>query len=95
MSTAKDAQGSSLFQAKTQLCAIFSLGSLPDAIATNCSKCTDKQKDGSAKVTHYLIDNQPEEWEQLAKLYDKDGEYKRQYLESKQNGETEAKKVRK
>lgn len=35
-------------------------------------------------MTHYLIDNQPDEWEQLAKLYDKDGEYKRKYLESKQ-----------
>lgn len=34
-------------------------------------------------MTHYLIDNQPNEWEQLASVYDKDGEYKRKYLESK------------
>lgn len=34
-------------------------------------------------MTHYLIDNQPDEWEQLATVYDKDGEYKRKYLESK------------
>ncbi|XP_055325368.1 ejaculatory bulb-specific protein 3-like [Sitodiplosis mosellana] len=57
--------------------------SLPDAIATNCSKCTEKQRSGSEKVTHYLIDNQPEEWDQLAVIYDKDGEYKRKYIESK------------
>lgn len=38
-------------------------------------------------MTHYLIDNQPEEWDRLAKVYDKDGEYKRKYLESKQNRE--------
>lgn len=35
------------------------------------------------QVTHYLIDNQPDEWEQLAAIYDKEGEYKRKYLESK------------
>lgn len=34
-------------------------------------------------MTHYLIDNQPEEWEQLAVIYDKDGEYKQKYIESK------------
>lgn len=34
-------------------------------------------------MTHYLIDNQPDEWEQLASIYDKDGAYKRNYLESK------------
>lgn len=40
-------------------------------------------------MTHYLIDNQPDEWEQLAKIYDKDGEYKRKYLESKKADEAE------
>lgn len=59
------------------------LDSLPDAIATNCSKCTEKQKIGSEKVTHYLIDNQPEEWDQLAIIYDKDGEYRRNYLDNR------------
>lgn len=27
---------------------------LPDAIATDCSKCSDKQKFGSEKVMHYM-----------------------------------------
>lgn len=66
---------------------IFSLDSIPDAIATNCSKCTEKQRNGSVKVTHYLIDNQPEEWNQLATIYDKDGEYKRNYLDSKSSNQ--------
>lgn len=61
----------------------LSLDSLPDAIATNCSKCTEKQRIGSEQVTHYLIDNQPEEWDQLGAIYDKDGEYKQNYIESK------------
>lgn len=34
-------------------------------------------------MTHYLIDNQPEEWNQLAVIYDKDGAYKQSYIESK------------
>lgn len=59
------------------------LDSLPDAIATDCSKCTEKQKNGSQIVTHYLIDRQPEEWDQLATIYDKDGEYRRNYLDTK------------
>lgn len=39
-------------------------------------------------MTHYLIDNQPEEWNQLAVLYDKDGEYKQKYIESKMRDQT-------
>lgn len=27
---------------------------LPDAITTDCSKCTEKQKDGSAKIMHFM-----------------------------------------
>lgn len=27
---------------------------LPDAITTDCSKCTEKQKDGSARIMHYM-----------------------------------------
>jgi hypothetical protein len=27
---------------------------LPDAINTDCSKCTEKQKEGSAKIMHFM-----------------------------------------
>lgn len=27
---------------------------LPDAITTDCSKCTEKQKEGSAKIMHFM-----------------------------------------
>lgn len=27
---------------------------LPDAIHTDCSKCTEKQKEGSAKIMHFM-----------------------------------------
>lgn len=34
-------------------------------------------------MTHYLIDNHPDEWDQLAAVYDKDGDYKQKYIASK------------
>lgn len=37
-------------------------------------------------MTHYIIDHQPDEWDQLATIYDKDGEYKRAYLDTKAGG---------
>lgn len=27
---------------------------LPDAIGTDCSKCTEKQKEGSTKIMHFM-----------------------------------------
>lgn len=62
----------------------FSTDSLPDATQTDCSKCSEKQKIGSEKVTHYLIDNKPELWERLAKIYDKEGVFKAKYLAEKE-----------
>lgn len=67
----------------------FFSGSLPDAIETECSKCSEKQRVGAEKVTHYLIDNKPDQWERLAKVYDKDGEYRRKYLATKEKAEEE------
>lgn len=58
---------------------------LPDAIQSDCSMCSEKQKLGAEKVTHYLIDNKPDDWARLANLYDKDGEYKAKYLSTKAN----------
>ncbi|TMW50108.1 hypothetical protein DOY81_004809 [Sarcophaga bullata] len=61
---------------------------LPDAIATNCAKCTERQKYGSDKVTHFLIDNRPEAWQRLEKIYDPEGTYRQAYLMQKQNSST-------
>ncbi|XP_061390536.1 putative odorant-binding protein A10 [Musca vetustissima] len=61
---------------------------LPDAIATNCVKCTPKQKEGSDKVTHFLIDNRREDWERLEKIYDPEGTYRKAYLAEKETSTT-------
>ncbi|XP_037937028.1 putative odorant-binding protein A10 isoform X2 [Teleopsis dalmanni] len=57
---------------------------LPEAMSTNCAKCSVKQKYGSDKVTHFLIDNRPEDWKRLEKIYDPQGAYRKQYLAQKE-----------
>ncbi|KAJ6642815.1 putative odorant-binding protein A10 [Pseudolycoriella hygida] len=57
---------------------------LPDAIQSECSKCSEKQKSGAETVTHFLIDNKPDEWQKLADKYDQDGDYKAKYLKEKE-----------
>lgn len=58
---------------------------MPDAIETDCSKCSEKQKEGSERMIRYLIDNKPEYWTPLQEKYDPTGSYKKRYLESKKS----------
>ncbi|XP_049831162.1 ejaculatory bulb-specific protein 3-like [Schistocerca gregaria] len=52
---------------------------LPDALQTDCSKCSEKQKDGAEKVVNFLIENRPDQWKELEAKYDPTGIYKRKY----------------
>lgn len=56
---------------------------MPDAIETDCSKCSPKQKEGSEKIIRYIIDNKPDYWEELQKKYDSNNEYKKRYMQMK------------
>nr|ARM20141.1 chemosensory protein [Galeruca daurica] len=56
---------------------------MPDAIATDCSKCSEKQREGSEYMMRFLIDNKPDYWNPLQEKYDPSGAYKQRYLESK------------
>ncbi|KAH8418933.1 hypothetical protein KR222_005275, partial [Zaprionus bogoriensis] len=56
---------------------------LPDAMTTECVKCTEKQKYGAEKVTRHLIDNRPDDWQRLEQIYDPQGSYRIKYEESK------------
>ena len=60
---------------------------MPDAIETDCSKCTEKQRHGSEKVMHYLIDNKPNDWTKLEQMYDSEGTYRTGYLKQKASDE--------
>ncbi|KAI5739535.1 hypothetical protein M8J77_020399 [Diaphorina citri] len=52
---------------------------LPDAIATECGGCSDKQKEGAKKIFKFLIEKKPEEWKALESKYDPSGSYKAKY----------------
>ncbi|KAJ8925809.1 hypothetical protein NQ315_009659 [Exocentrus adspersus] len=58
---------------------------MPDAIETDCSKCSEKQKEGSEIIIRYLIDNKPEYWSPLQDKYDPTGSYKKRYLDAKKS----------
>nr|CAH7747822.1 unnamed protein product [Callosobruchus chinensis] len=54
---------------------------LPDALATDCSKCNEKQKRGAKKVAEFLTRNKPNAWKELVEKYDRDGKYRRTHSE--------------
>jgi len=52
---------------------------LPDALENECSKCTEKQKDGSTKVIRHFVNKRPDLWKQLEVKYDPKGIYAAKY----------------
>ncbi|XP_076637951.1 chemosensory protein 3 [Colletes latitarsis] len=60
---------------------------LPDALATECSKCSQKQMDVTKKVVKFLVENKPDLWNQLADKYDPDKKYRTKFeSEAKKHG---------
>ncbi|KAH8269576.1 hypothetical protein KR018_009536 [Drosophila ironensis] len=53
--------------------------SLPDALKTECSKCSEKQRENTDKVIRFIIDKKPEEWKQLQLKYDPEDIYIKRY----------------
>ncbi|XP_072747986.1 allergen Tha p 1-like [Anoplolepis gracilipes] len=52
---------------------------LPDALQNDCSKCSEKQKNGTEKVIRHLVNKKPEIWKELKKKYDPNNEYSKKY----------------
>lgn len=52
---------------------------LPDALATGCSKCNEKQRVTAEKVINYLRTKRPSDWERLSLKYDPTGQYQKRY----------------
>nr|AHX37222.1 chemosensory protein 8 [Conogethes punctiferalis] len=48
---------------------------LPEALATRCAKCTDKQKQIGKKLAQEVKNKRPELWKELVAHYDPDGKY--------------------
>lgn len=55
---------------------------LPDALRTNCAKCTPKQQQGTDKVLRHIVKNKPEEWKQLKAKFDPDNVFITKYSET-------------
>nr|WBW64315.1 CSP5 [Frankliniella intonsa] len=53
--------------------------SLPDALTSRCSKCTEKQKMQTEKVVRFLIEKKPVLWQELKAKYDPQGQYEATY----------------
>lgn len=49
---------------------------LPDAIQTDCSKCSAAQKRNSRKVITFLRTKRPQDWKSLTDKYDPEGLFK-------------------
>ncbi|MFS6531776.1 A10/OS-D family protein, partial [Microbacterium aurugineum] len=54
---------------------------LPDALENDCSKCTQKQKEGAEKVLKHLINKRQDLWKELAVKYDPKNIYQQKYKE--------------
>jgi hypothetical protein len=46
-----------------------------DALQTECSKCSEKQKEQAEKVIRFLYTKQPDQWKLLQEKYDPDNTY--------------------
>ncbi|XP_017779656.1 PREDICTED: ejaculatory bulb-specific protein 3-like [Nicrophorus vespilloides] len=54
---------------------------IDDALKTDCSKCSEKQKANAKVVLRHLFENEPEAFKELEAKYDKDGIYRNKYRE--------------
>nr|ARI71706.1 chemosensory proteins 1 [Corythucha ciliata] len=52
---------------------------LPDALQTECKKCTEKQKELADKVLKFSLETHRADYDELAKLYDPKGVYAEKY----------------
>uniref|UniRef100_A0A182NU81 Uncharacterized protein n=1 Tax=Anopheles dirus TaxID=7168 RepID=A0A182NU81_9DIPT len=61
---------------------------LPDALMSDCAKCSEKQRVGSDEVIKFIIANRPDDFAILEQLYDPTGEYRRKYLKPDEGDES-------
>nr|WVD93725.1 chemosensory protein 1 [Graphosoma rubrolineatum] len=52
---------------------------LPEALASDCQKCNEKQKQGAEKVLKFMMEKKPDDFTVLEKIYDPDGAYRKKF----------------
>jgi hypothetical protein len=48
-------------------------------LLTECTKCSDRQKEAAEKVIKFLYNKKPDDWKQLQEKYDPDNTYYKKY----------------
>ncbi|CAK1584646.1 unnamed protein product [Parnassius mnemosyne] len=48
---------------------------MPEAVQTECGKCSEKQKSQVAQVIKAIVEQLPVEWEELSKEYNPNGDH--------------------
>nr|AUF72992.1 chemosensory protein [Anoplophora chinensis] len=52
---------------------------IPEALETECAKCSERHKGGVRRVIKFLAENRKEWWNELVQKYDPDGTYRKKY----------------
>lgn len=52
---------------------------MPDAIKTECAKCSDKQKEWAGKIMAHLQQSEKKYWREILDKYDSDGSFSKKY----------------
>ncbi|XP_058821015.1 ejaculatory bulb-specific protein 3-like [Topomyia yanbarensis] len=52
---------------------------LPEALQTDCAKCSETQRSGAIAVVNNVIENRPEQWKKLQAKYDPENIYFEKY----------------
>jgi hypothetical protein len=52
---------------------------IPDALLTDCSKCSETQKTQAGKVMAFVQLYHPDMWEAILKKFDPDGTFRKKY----------------
>ncbi|KAJ1530356.1 hypothetical protein ONE63_005268 [Megalurothrips usitatus] len=52
---------------------------IPDALQTECSRCSEKQKQIAGEIMSYLLQYKKAYWEELLCKYDPEGKFREQY----------------
>ncbi|XP_063238697.1 ejaculatory bulb-specific protein 3-like isoform X2 [Bacillus rossius redtenbacheri] len=48
---------------------------IPDALASDCAKCSERQREETRKVVAFVRKNHPEDWSALVRRFDPTGVY--------------------
>jgi hypothetical protein len=56
------------------------LGIVPDAIQTECAKCSEQQRKQAGKVLAHLLQYKPEYWKMLVQKFDPNNVHLKKYM---------------